>query len=199
MQRSTAALRRLASAYDRYNTRRPLSTKAATCGVLLGGGDILCQGLESSAPFDPQRTGRMVTWGGLFNGPAGHVFYAQLDRFITMAGARGIACKIAVDQLLFTPPLTFAYFVWQFLLSSPSPSAAGAAENASSNLWPTLKVNWAYWSLVHIVTFAAIPLEYRVAFVAVKNFFWGGYLSWAATDKQQELQQWHRPPRQLLL
>ena len=110
MQRSTAALRRLASAYDRYNTRRPLSTKAATCGVLLGGGDILCQGLESSAPFDPQRTGRMVTWGGLFNGPAGHVFYAQLDRFITMAGARGIACKIAVDQLLFTPPLTFAFY-----------------------------------------------------------------------------------------
>ena len=154
----------------------------------------MCQTLESSEPWDMQRTGRMLSWGGLVNGPAGHLFYEQLDRFVLLGGARGVASKIAIDQLLFTPPLTFAFFVWQHCLSSPSPSAAGAATMASSNLWPTLKVNWLYWSCVHVVTFAFIPLEYRVAFVAVKNFFWGGYLSWAskAPNRQHERQD---PPR----
>ena len=36
-----------------------------------------------------------------------------------------------------------------------------------------------------MVTFAVVPLELRVAFVAVKNFFWGGYLSWAAAAADQ--------------
>jgi hypothetical protein len=45
--------------------------------------------------------------------------------------------------------------------------------------------SWSYWSAVHVFTFSLVPLDYRVAFVAVKNFFWGGYLSWASAD--------HRP------
>ena len=49
-------------------------------------------------------------------------------------------------------------------------------------VWPTLQVNWTYWAAVHVVTFSFIPLQYRVAFVALKNFFWGGYLSYAATQ-----------------
>ena len=49
-------------------------------------------------------------------------------------------------------------------------------------MWPTLQVNWTYWAAVHVVTFSFIPLQYRVAFVALKNFFWGGYLSYAATQ-----------------
>ena len=130
----------------------------------------------------------MIGWGGLFNGPLGHVFYEQLDRVVSLGGARGVALKIAIDQLLFTPPLTFGFFAWQHLLSAAEPSAFGAAEFASNNLWPTLRINWVYWSLVHTITFACVPLQYRVAFVALKNFFWGGYLSWAARSECAEEQ-----------
>ena len=73
----------------------------------------MCQTLESSEPWDMQRTGRMLSWGGLVNGPAGHLFYEQLDRFVLLGGARGVASKIAIDQLLFTP-------------RSPLPSLSGS-------------------------------------------------------------------------
>ena len=47
----------------------------------------------------------------------------------------------------------------------------------------TLRVNWVYWSAVHVITFSIVPLDYRVAFVAAKNFLWGGYLSYVAAAR----------------
>jgi hypothetical protein len=85
---------------------------------------------------------------------------------------------------LYTPPLTFCYFLWQHCLSD-GPSIS-AWQTAASQVWPTLKVNWVYWSAVHIATFSLIPLSYRVAFVSVKNFLWGGYLSYAAAQRDGE-------------
>ena len=86
--------------------------------------------------------------------------------------------------VLYTPPLTFIYFLWQHCLSD-GPSSS-ACQTAASQVWPTLKVNWVYWSAVHIATFSLIPLSYRVAFVSVKNFLWGGYLSYAAAQRDGE-------------
>ena len=173
------------AAYARLNITRPLVTKGVSTGVLLGAGDCACQLVEQrhERSWDVQRTGRMLLWGGLFNGPLGHVFYETLERVVLIRGARGIVARIAIDQLLYTPPLTFLYFCWQHALTNPSATrASDAAAYASEHLWPTLRVNWTFWSAVHVVTFTAVPLDYRVAFVAVKNCFWGAYLSWAASS-----------------
>ncbi len=121
----------------------------------------------------------MLGWGALFNGPLGHLWYQGLDWAVRLNGARGVAAKVLLDQLVFTPPLTLGYFIWQNALSN-SADLSEACSSASKRLWPTLQVNWLYWSVVHVATFALVPLNYRVAFVATKNFFWGSYLSWAA-------------------
>lgn len=171
---------RLVQSYDHLNSTRPLFVKGLTSGALLGAGDVLCQKLQrTSTSLDGERAARMLGWGALFNGPAGHVWYRMLDIAVRSTAARGVALKILLDQLLFTPPLTLGYFVWQHSLSNRT-GPASAWESACQQLWPTLRVNWMYWSLVHVATFTLIPLNYRVAFVATKNFFWGGYLSWAA-------------------
>lgn len=216
-------LRRFALSYADANASRPLLTKSVTSGVLLSAGDVLCQTLQPSPPrrsgrsydaaTDWARTGRMFGWGLLVNGPCGHAWYAALDRLVVTTGPRAIVIKVAFDQLVYTPPLTLLYFLWQNVLGGDAigPSCAAAADS----LWPTLRVNWVYWSAVHVVTFSLIPLEYRVAFrivlycmvsrgttrygriwsilgptadpplqvafVALKNFFWGGFLSYAAS------------------
>ena len=182
-------LRRLAAAYDRINTSHPVFTKGLTCGGLLGSGDVLCQAIQKQqkpCDYDWFRAARMFAWGTLCNGPAGHFWYAGLDRAIRFKGSYGIIAKIAADQLCFTPPLTFLYFVWQHALTFPAQGASACFQFAADALMPTLKVNWAYWSAVHVLTFALVPLEYRVAFVAVKNFFWGGYLSYVGTATESE-------------
>ena len=176
-------LTRLAAAYDHCNTARPMLTKGLTCGGLLGSGDLLCQAIQNTERRDVDwfRAARMFSWGALCNGPAGHVWYAGLDRAIRFKGSFAIVLKIAADQLVFTPPLTFLYFIWQHTLTFPAQGPLAAFQFSADAVMPTLKVNWVYWSAVHVLTFTFVPLEYRVAFVAVKNFFWGGYLSYVGT------------------
>ena len=178
-------LARAAVVYDRLNATRPLCTKAVTSATLLGAGDVLCQCLDgtraAAEELDVCRVLRMTSWGLVVNGPTGHLWYKGLDSVVRASGARGVATKVAADQLIYTPPLTFGYFLWQNLLQGDSPLAASSA--AACQVMPTLQVNWLYWSAVHVATFSLIRVEYRVAFVSVKNFLWGGFLSWIATQR----------------
>ena len=176
-------------------------TKGATCGTLLGAGDVLCQWVtikqrrqHASASqrsecdgglWDRGRMARMFWWGALCNGPAGHIWYRGLDHVVRASGVRGVITKVVADQLVFTPPLTLLYFMWQHSLSHMDLTLQPAMQYALENLWPTLQVNFVYWSAVHVITFACVPLSYRVAFVAVKNFFWGAYLSFATATSEE--------------
>ena len=112
----------------------------------------------------------------MVNGPTGHAFYGVLDRVVTLTGVRAVALKITIDQLLYTPVLTAGFFLYQTLAAGRD--AGAAASVARRETWPTLLYNWSFWSLAHVVTFTSIPLEHRVAWVAVKNFVWSGFLSW---------------------
>ena len=172
--------------YDHLNSTRPLLIKGATSGALLGAGDITCQLLEKHESVDRARVVRMLGWGALFNGPLGHLWYQGLDWAVRLKGARGVAAKVLLDQLVYTPPLTFGYFVWQHALSSGS-GLPEACRSASERLWPTLHANWLYWSVVHVATFTLVPLNYRVAFISTKNFFWANYLSWVGNVRKNEL------------
>ena len=171
------------SVYARLNAAHPLKVKSTITGALLGAADLTCQCAEGG-DIDLARTGQMGSWGLLINGPSGHAFYAALDRIVTSHGTRSIITKIAIDQLAYTPPLTFGFFVYQGLAAGSA--GAEALELARRETWPTLLYNWTFWSVAHVVTFAAIPLEHRVAWVALKNFVWSGFLSWRLSCIQQQ-------------
>jgi protein Mpv17 len=165
------------AAYSRLNTSHPVLTKSAVSATLSGAADLVCQRYESrSQETDWHRTARMSSWGLLVNAPAGHFFYAALDRLIQWRGSSAVALKIAVDQLIFTPPLTVGFFLFQELASGGG--AASAVEAAATETVPTLLYNWTFWSVAHVITFTFVPLEHRVAWVALKNFTWSGFLSW---------------------
>ena len=165
--------------YSRLNASHPIATKSAISGALLGAADVAAQQCKQGAgepQHDWRRTAAMAAWGLGCNGPAGHAFYAALDRFVTRQGMRATALKIAIDQLLYTPPLTAGFFLFQTLAAGGSTAAALATVRAETG--PTLLYNWGFWSLAHVITFTAIPLEHRVAWVALKNFTWSTFLSW---------------------
>ena len=91
---------------------------------------------------------------------------------------------MALDQLLWTPPLTVAFFSWQHYFSGQQ--VTQAVESAVDKLLPTLKYNWTVWPLIHVVTFAAIPLEYRMLWVNCANLAWNTFLSSMANEKQPD-------------
>jgi protein Mpv17 len=160
--------------YVRLNATHPLTTKSVVSAVLLGAGDVACQQYESSR--DGHRTLRMASWGLIINGPTGHAFYAALERLVRTSGARAVALKIAIDQFVYTPPITAGFFAYNALLSGSS--ASEALEVARHETGATLLYNWCFWGLAHVATFSIIPVEHRVAWVALKNFAWSGFLSW---------------------
>ena len=205
-----AALRRLAAGYDRLNTTRPVLTKSLTSSLMLGASDIVCQKLVPSphdAPgggLDVQRAARMASWGLLVNGPIGHLWYLGLERMVRVQGALAIAAKVAIDQLVWTPPLTALFFTYEGCLQGETLDEAKGC--AAEKLWPTLKANWVVrrprqssfcdvnhrrstiplsrawqvWPVVHLCTFSVVPLNYRVLWVNCANFVWSGFLSMQA-------------------
>lgn len=48
--------------------------------------------------FEFGRLGRMVVWGACF-APLAHVWYGQLDKFITGKGTAAVIQKVAADQV----------------------------------------------------------------------------------------------------
>jgi hypothetical protein len=196
-------MKQLVQWYSHKNQEWPLTTKSVTSAVLLALGDLGCQMAEQQCalhtPFstandmeriiltaangelDLNRTLRMGAWGLFFGGSTGHFFYNAVEHMVPRSwnGPRGIAAKVFIDQALYTPPLTLAFFSFQHFLTLPfeTRSLLESVTSSTDKLWPTLKVNWVYWSCVHIATFSIIPVDYRVLFVATKNLLWSAFLS----------------------
>lgn len=172
---------RFRATYDRWLRERPLATKALTSAALFGLGDRIAQRLETSEASDDdewaglKRTGRMMVWGGLLFAPAGHAWYNVLEKAVRGSGRAAVAKKIALDQLVFTPPVTLAFFsAMQCMEGRP----AGEALRASAaKVPPTLAVNWTVWPLIHVGTFGFVPLPYRVLFINFANIGWSTFLS----------------------
>lgn len=41
-------------------------------------------------------------------------------------------------------------------------------------LWPALIIGWIYWLPVHTLTYALVPLRYRLFWVNFMSIWWGG-------------------------
>ena len=54
---------------------------------------------------------------------------------------------------------------------------SSAFDTAVSQAWPLLKTNWVVWPLVHLVTFNAVPVDYRVPWLSVCGVFWAVIIS----------------------
>lgn len=187
-------MHRFRVAYDRWLRERPLLTKGVTSAALFGLGDRIAQRIEDQDDDDNDnqadmrptaadslaRTCRMMVWGGLLFAPAGHGWYNLLEKAVRGTGRAAIAKKIALDQLVFTPPCTLAFFTAvQCMEGKP---AREAVHSGVAKVPPTLAVNWTVWPLVHVATFGFVPLQYRILFINFVNIGWSTFLSVMSTS-----------------
>ncbi|KAL3668400.1 hypothetical protein V7S43_006488 [Phytophthora oleae] len=168
--------------YDRWLRDSPLLTKGVTSAVLFGLGDRIAQRTENSETGNDaedhhglKRTVRMMLWGGLVFAPVGHAWYNLLEKAVRSKGAASIVKKIAVDQVIFSPPLSLAFFTYAGV--SEGKPVRETVASAVAKLPPTLAVNWTVWPLVHVCTFGFVPLQYRILFINVVNIGWSAFLS----------------------
>jgi hypothetical protein len=183
-QLSHSTMRGFRVTYDRWLRDSPLLTKAGTSALLFGLGDRIAQRIESSDTDDRselaernslQRTARMMVWGGFLFAPVGHAWYNFLEKAVRGKSSAAVVKKIAADQLIFSPPLSLAFFTYAGC--SEGKPLRETVETAVAKLPPTLAVNWTVWPLVHVCTFGFVPLQYRIMFINVVNIGWSAFLS----------------------
>lgn len=167
---------------------RPLVTKCATGCLLFGMGDLAAQWAKNfSAPkphaaTDVVRASRMALWGGPFNAGLGHFWYNAVEALATLPGPLGVVQRIAYDQLFWTPLLTAVFFGYHSLVSGSG--LVGLKQDLLSKYWPTMRENWKVWPLVHVVTYALVPLQLRVVWVSLAGVCWSTFLSFIVNDFQ---------------
>eukprot|EP00667_Euglena_gracilis_P023442 EG_transcript_26485 len=120
----------------------------------------------------------MSLYGLLLAAPLGHYWYQALERWAAargLEGAVGVAVKVMMDQLVYTPPTTLLFFTCAKLWQASPPWDAAA--HALRLCWPTLKAGWSVWPLVHLFSFAMVPTHFRVSFLSMCTVFWAVFLS----------------------
>jgi len=162
--------------------QQPILTKSLTSALLLGSGDLAAQATQAGGipkRFDWDRTKRMMLWGLCF-GTLAHGWYLLLDSMVRVPGPAGVVAKIVCDQLIWTPPVNLLFFTTMSWMEGHRLS--DAFEHGKAMLWPTLKVNWVVWPIIHIATFGFIPLHQRVLFINLCSFGWSIFLSYMANN-----------------
>lgn len=121
------------------------------------GGDIICQAIEHKSEkwddwkLDVKRVMRMTAFGFCVLGPAGRIFirtllisfqghywYKFLDKQFPKTTLSSVLTKVALDQLVFSPPFYATFFMTMPLLEGGTPKEG--IENVKHKFYPTYVV-----------------------------------------------------------
>lgn len=175
---------------------RPWLRASLTSATLLSIGDVACQYIvearrqlppaEDDADdrhrhhhthyFDVHRTLHFALVGGAIHGPFFHWGFGLLDRiFGTFAsgGWRSVVTRSAAGQMTLFPLYLCAFFACQAWLEG-----ADARVRVLDRVPTAYTVGWLYWFPANMVTFAVVPPQWRVAWVASAGGVWAVFLSY---------------------
>jgi protein Mpv17 len=175
------------NSYTRMHSRRPYTVQLISTLIIYLIGDLTAQSIAPSSPiasfdsepqppsYDPLRTLRALTIGGLAAIPGYHWFVFLARNFNYTSKAFSIAVKVLVNQAVFTPIFNSYFFGMQSALSG-----AGVREVVEriKHTVPTSWLNsWKLWPAVTAFSFTFIRLELRPLFAGSIAIGWQAYLS----------------------
>jgi hypothetical protein len=156
---------------------RPLLTKAVTSGVITAAGDIGCQiVVEKNDKFNFKRFFMFSGLGMVLVGPALHVWYGALNKFIPAQTTAGAIYRLALDQTVFAAPFIATFMSSLLLLEGRSDEIS---DTLSTGWWPAVKSNWLLWIPANFINFRFVVPRFQVLFANAVAVIWNTYLSWA--------------------
>ena len=185
--RALSPIVRAFRAYGRAQNCRPYTVQLLTSITIYILGDLNAQLLfgEKDKPYDPIRTLRMVTIGGILSAPSYRWFLFLSNLFSSrFPKPVAVALRVLVNQIIFTPVFLTSFFSLQSLLNGSTTEEAGdyvqqvlpTAYKNSCQLWPAVSAINFYW----------IKLEYRSIFSGVIAIGWNAYLSFLSQKSALE-------------
>uniref|UniRef100_A0A7E4V7K5 Mitochondrial inner membrane protein Mpv17 n=1 Tax=Panagrellus redivivus TaxID=6233 RepID=A0A7E4V7K5_PANRE len=163
--------------------RRPLVTQCASSGILIAGGDIICQfGLEKCTweTYNGQRSARFFISAFFWEAPILSRWMIFLER-IKGSSRFVILKRMVVDQLVFTPIFAASTIFNLRLLEGNTPfEAFTKLKTVYVDIMTTF---YKVWPAILMFTYTYVPLNYRVVFIQVTALFWNIYFSYALHHK----------------
>ena len=97
-----------------------------------------------------------------------------LQVFAAQPLALTIAGKVGLDQLLYAPLSTAAFFAW---INIASGTAANTPADLAEKLAPSVKAAWALWVPAMTINMALVPPDVRILFINATAIVWTMVLS----------------------
>lgn len=175
------------NSYTRMHSRRPYTVQLISTLIIYFVGDLTAQSIAPSSPiassdseplppsYDPRRTLRALTIGGLAAIPGYHWFVFLARNFNYTSKVFSIAVKVLVNQAVFTPIFNSYFFGMQSALSGAS--MREVVERIKHTVPTSLVNSWKLWPAVTAFSFAFIRLELRPLFAGSIAIGWQAYLS----------------------
>ena len=155
----------------------PLLTKAVTSGIITAAGDIGCQKIiEQNENFNYKRFFMFSGLGMVLVGPALHVWYGALNKFIPAQTTTGAIYRLALDQTVFAAPFIATFMSSLLVLEGRSNEIS---DTLSNGWWPAVKSNWLLWIPANFINFRFVVPRFQVLFANGVAVIWNTYLSWA--------------------
>eukprot|EP01048_Picozoa_sp_COSAG05_P004682 COSAG05_NODE_261_length_12717_cov_4.824061_3_plen_314_part_00 len=186
-----ARLRRSIAWYDGHLKASPIRTKVATSVSILTVADVIRQGLElrrgdDSAGLDYARTGRMSIWGCTGHPLTIHYWMMMMERWqgsLPLTAPKGqivkmAARKVAIDQFTASPVFLGAFLCWSTLLEGKG--IDGCRQKLRDDWWTMIKFGWSTWFVGHFISFAVVPVHWRVLYINIVSIGFGTVLSQVA-------------------
>ncbi|GIL81358.1 hypothetical protein Vretifemale_10432 [Volvox reticuliferus] len=104
-----------------------------------------------------------------------------------MTSAPAVVTKMAMDQLLMSPPSTALFFL---VMRCWEGHPDDAIMHMRDKLWPTMRANYMLWPLAHMINFAFVPPAQRILYCNVLGVVWTVILS---TIQNEEVLQPAKP------
>ncbi|KAJ1333221.1 protein Mpv17 [Microdochium nivale] len=129
-----------------------------------------------ASQYDPYRTLRSMTIGGLAAIPGWHWFLFLSNSFnFPQSRALSILVKVAVNQAFFTPVFNSYFFGAHSLLAGSTPQEA--LERIKRAVPVSMVNSLKLWPAVTAFSFAFVPIEFRSLFAGGVAIGWQTYLS----------------------
>ncbi|CAI5470815.1 unnamed protein product, partial [Closterium sp. Yama58-4] len=158
--------------------KRPFVTKGITAGLLNALADLFCQlVVEKDSSIDVRRLGGFAAIGLFIVGPALHIWYGLLGKFIQIEGFKGVLARLLIDQVIFSP-LSIATFVGLVLLLEGKPERI--VPKLEKDFVPTCINMWKLWVPFQLFNFALVPPQLQVGAVNLVGLIWTVYMSFAS-------------------
>mmetsp|Transcript_108620 Transcript_108620/g.188648 ORF Transcript_108620/g.188648 Transcript_108620/m.188648 type:complete len:186 (-) Transcript_108620:18-575(-) len=160
---------------SQLSMRRALR-QMAVAGAIGTTGDVIMQCWEGSrlTNCDGKRSMRLAAYRCI-QMPVVDFAWQRFDQWVTVRGAYSVAAKIALDQLLISPPFIVGFFTWMGVTEGLSLHAS--LERMQVSFFPTVRYSVPFWCTIHIATFSVVPSQYRVAWACSAAVFWNAIMS----------------------